>query len=72
MKYEITINQEVKEGNDITLTLNTTNGGSIEIRSYGAKMSYEEFTEFADVIEELRQKFTIITSKKESNDTAES
>lgn len=72
MKYEITINQEVKEGNDITLILNTTNGGSIELRSYGAQMSYEEFTEFADVIEELRQKFTVITSKKESNDTAES
>ena len=72
MKYEITINQEVKEGNEITLILNTTNGGSIEIRSYGTKMSYEEFTEFADVIEELRQKFTVITSKKESNDTAES
>ena len=51
MKYEITINQEVNERNDITLTLNTTNGGSIELRSYGAKMSYEEFTEFADVIE---------------------
>jgi len=72
MKYEITINQTVNEGNDITLTLNTANGGSIEIRSYGAKMDYDEFTEFADVIEELRQKFTVITSKKESNDTTES
>lgn len=72
MKYEITINQTVNEGNDITLTLNTANGGSIEIRSYGTKMDYDEFTEFADVIEELRQKFTVITSKKESNDTTES
>ena len=35
-------------------------------------MNYEEFTEFADVIEELRQKFTVITSKKESDDAAES
>ena len=72
MKYEIAISQIVKGENDITLTLNTANGGSIEIRSYGAKMNYEEFTEFADVIEGLRQKFTVITSKKESDDTAES
>jgi hypothetical protein len=72
MKYEIAISQIVKGENDITLTLNTANGGSIEIRSYGAKMNYEEFTEFADVIEELRQKFTVITSKKESDDAAES
>ena len=49
MKYEIAISQIVKGENDITLTLNTANGGSIEIRSYGAKMNYEEFTEFADV-----------------------
>lgn len=65
MKYEITINQTVNEGNDITLTLNTTNGGSIEIRSYGAKMDYDEFTEFADVIEELRQKLAVINGQKQ-------
>lgn len=65
MKYEITINQTVNEGNDITLTLNTANGGSIEIRSYGAKMDYDEFTEFADVIEELRQKLAVINGQKQ-------
>lgn len=65
MKYEITINQTVNEGNDITLTLNTTNGGSIEIRSYGAKMDYDEFTEFAGVIEELRQKLAVINGQKQ-------
>lgn len=65
MKYEITINQTVNEGNDITLTLNTANGGSIEIISYGAKMDYDEFTEFADVIEELRQKLAVINGQKQ-------
>lgn len=65
MKYEITINQTVNEGNDITLTLDTANGGSIEIISYGAKMDYDEFTEFADVIEELRQKLAVINGQKQ-------
>lgn len=63
MKYEITITPEEKENSDITLSLNTADRGLFEIKSYGTTMNFEEFTEFADSIQEIRQKFEVINNK---------
>jgi hypothetical protein len=61
MKYEITINPSVEEDNsDLTLSLNTANGGFFEIKSYGTKMNFSDFIEFADAVHEIRQRFALI------------
>ena len=66
MKYDITINTTEKENNteEITLSLNTANGGTFKIRSYGAEMDFDTFVEFADAINEIRQKFAVINTNK--------
>lgn len=57
MKYEITITPKVKDNDELILSLNT-NEGQFKIKSYGTTMDYEEFIEFADAIQEIRQKVT--------------
>lgn len=66
MKYEITITPSTKENDELNLSLDT-NKGLFLIKSYGATMNYEEFTEFADAIQELRQKFVIINNTKNAD-----
>lgn len=63
MKYEITITPDEKENSEITLSLNTADGGLFEIKSYGTTMNFSQFLEFADAIQEIRQKFDVIKYK---------
>lgn len=70
MKYEITITPDEKENSEITLSLNTANEGQFEIKSYGTTMNFSQFIEFADAIQEIREKFAVLTSKQENNDNA--
>ena len=67
MKYEITITTDEKENSDLTLSLNTANGGTFEVKSYGTTMNFSQFIEFADAIHEIRQKFAGINAKQEEN-----
>lgn len=66
MKYEITLTPQEKDNNDLSISLDT-NEGLVIIKSYGSCMNYEEFIEFADAIQEIRQKFTNI-KQSGSND----
>ena len=67
MKYEITITTDEKENSDLTLSLNTADGGTFEIKSYGTTMNFSQFIEFADGIHEIRQKFAVINGKHEES-----
>ena len=67
MKYEITITTDEKDNSDLTLSLNTADGGTFEIKSYGTTMNFEQFIEFADGIHEIRQKFAVINGKHEES-----
>ena len=69
MKYEITITPttEEKDNSDLTLSLNTADGGTFEIKSYGTTMNFSQFIEFADAIHEIRQKFAVINAKQEES-----
>lgn len=67
MKYEITITTDEKDNSDLTLSLNTAEGGTFEIKSYGTTMNFEQFIELADGIHEIRQKFATINAKYEEN-----
>lgn len=70
MKYEITITPAVTEdNNEVTLSLNTANEGQFEIKSYGTTMNFLEFVEFTDAVHEIRQKFALIPSKAENNES---
>lgn len=69
MKYEITITPttEEKDNSNLTLTLDTANGGTFQIHSYGTTMNFSQFIEFADAIHEIRQKFAVINAKHEES-----
>ena len=69
MKYEITITPttEEKDNSDLTLSLNTANGGTFEVKSYGTTMNFSQFIEFADAIQEIREKFAVINGKHEES-----
>ena len=67
MKYEITITTDEKENSDLTLSLNTADGGTFEIKSYGTTMNFSQFIEFADAIQEIREKFAVINGKHEES-----
>ena len=67
MKYEITITTDENENSDLTLSLNTADGGTFEIKSYGTTMNFSQFIEFADGIHEIRQKFAVINGKHEES-----
>ena len=69
MKYEITITPttEEKDNSDLTLSLNTADGGTFEIKSYGTTMNFSQFIEFADAIQEIREKFAVINGKHEES-----
>ena len=67
MKYEITITTDEKENSDLTLSLNTANEGQFEIKSYGTTMNFSQFIEFADAIQEIREKFAVINGKHEES-----
>lgn len=62
MKYEITLTPKEKDNNDLSISLDT-NEGLVIIKSYGSCMNYDEFIEFADAIQEIRQKFAVINDK---------
>lgn len=68
MKYTIDINIQQNESIDnITLSLDTTNEGSVTITSYGTAMNLSQFIEFADAVQELREKFAIHSGKNKNN-----
>ena len=68
MKYEITITpSDEKDNAELTLSLNTANGGIFEVKSYATTMNFSQFIEFADAIHEIRQKFAVINAKQEEN-----
>ncbi|MBQ0074156.1 MAG: hypothetical protein KBT34_08160 [Prevotella sp.] len=68
MKYTIDINIQKSESIDnITLSLDTTNEGSVTITSYGTAMNLSQFIEFADAVQELREKFAIHSGKNNNN-----
>ena len=67
MKYEITITTDEKDNSDLTLSLNTADGGTFEIKSYGTTMNFSQFIEFADAIQEIREKFAVINGKYEES-----
>lgn len=67
MKYEITITTDEKENSNLTLSLNTANEGQFEIKSYGTTMNFSQFIEFADAIQEIREKFAVINGKHEES-----
>lgn len=64
MKYEITLTPQEKDNNDLSISLDTNEGLAI-IKSYGSCMNYDEFIEFSDAIQEIRQKFAVINDKHE-------
>ena len=65
MKYEITITTDEKDNAEVSLSLNTADGGTFEVKSYGTTMNFSQFIEFADAINEIRQKFAVINAKNE-------
>lgn len=68
MKYTIDLNIQQSEGIDnITLSLDTTNQGSVKITSYGTEMNLPQFIEFANAVQELREKFAIHSGKIDNN-----
>lgn len=67
MKYEITITTDEKDNAEVSLSLNTADGGTFEVKSYGTTMNFSQFIEFADAIHEIRQKFAVINGKHEEN-----
>lgn len=68
MKYTIDINiQQTERIDNITLSLDTTNEGSVTISSYGTAMNLSQFIEFADAVQELREKFAIHSGKIQNN-----
>ena len=69
MKYSISITPESGVSDDVSLSLDT-NGGTVEIKSYGVILNLQEFIEFADGVQEIRRKFEVLTSKNEKEDDA--
>lgn len=67
MKYTIDIDIKQSESiENVTLSLDTTNQGSVKISSYGTEMTLSQFIEFADAVQELREKFAIHSGKIEN------
>lgn len=67
MRYTIDIDIQQSESIDnITLSLDTTNQGSVKISSSGTEMNFSQFLEFADAVQELREKFAIHSGKTEN------
>lgn len=69
MKYSISITPESGGSDDVSLSLDT-NGGTVEIKSYGVILNLQEFIEFADGVQEIRHKLEVLTSKNEKEDDA--
>ena len=69
MKYSISITPESGGSDDVSLSLDT-NGGTVEIKSYGVILNLQEFIDFADGVQEIRRKFEVLTSKNENEDDA--
>lgn len=69
MKYTIDMDFQKSEGIDnITLSLDSIQG-SVKITSYGTELNLSQFNQFADAVQELREKFVIHSSKIEDNAT---
>ena len=69
MKYSISITPESGGSDDVSLSLDT-NGGTVEIKSYGVILNLQEFIEFADGVQEIRHKLEVLTLKNnKGNDT---
>ena len=69
MKYSISITPESGGSDDVSLSLDT-NGGTVEIKSYGVILNLQEFIEFADGVQEIRHKLEVLISKNEKEDDA--
>lgn len=67
MKYSISITPESGGSDDVSLSLDT-NGGTVEIKSYGVILNLQEFIEFADGVQEIRHKLEVLISKNEKED----
>ncbi len=67
MKYEITITTDERDNEEVSLSLNTADGGTFEIKSFGTTMNFSQFIEFADAVHEIRQKFAVINGKHEED-----
>ena len=67
MKYSISITPESGGSDDVSLSLDT-NGGTVEIKSYGVILNLQEFIEFADGVQEIRHKLEVLTAKNEKED----
>lgn len=69
MKYAISVIPESEGSNDVSLSLDTTEG-TVEIKSYGVILNLQEFIEFADGVQEIRRKLEVLTLKNnKGNDT---
>ena len=62
MKYAISVIPESEGSNDVSLSLDTTEG-AVEIKSYGVILNLQEFIEFADGVQEIRRKLEVLTLK---------
>ena len=67
MKYSISITPERGGSDDVSLSLDT-NGGTVEIKSYGVILNLQEIIEFADGVQEIRHKLEVLISKNEKED----
>lgn len=63
MKKTIQFTLTVQNEDNINLTYNSSDSGSVELTSYSSKMNFDQFCEFADTINELREKWAIENSK---------
>lgn len=69
MKYAISVIPESERSNDVSLSLDTTEG-TVVIKSYGVILNLQEFIEFADGVQEIRRKLEVLTLKNnKGNDT---
>ena len=58
MQYTIDIDINKSEAlENISISFNTANEGSVKITSYGTEMNFEQFLEFANAVQEVREKF---------------
>lgn len=59
--YNIEIENEKNE--TVTLNLKQADGGSVELTAYSVSMNFSEFNEFADSVDELRDKFSVMNEQ---------
>lgn len=65
MKHSITIQPKGERNAEVEFSLDTAEAGVFSIRAYGATLNFEEFVEFADAINDIREKFAVTNAKYE-------